>query len=148
MRIGNKNFLKHKIQFIQEMATTYKGLSRKELAYTICENLNWKNEAGNLKVDSCLVLLKKLQTAEKINLNPLQKRIHVKKENKELFDLTNTININGRVDYFNPYIKLIKEKEEYKKWNDLAQRYHYLGYKKNFGLHLKYYICLEGIGTL
>jgi hypothetical protein len=145
MRIGNRNFLEHEIQLIQEMTTTYKGLSRKELAYTICENLNWKNEAGNLKVDSCLVLLKKLQTAEKINLNPLQKRVHIKKEDKELFDLTNTININGRVDYFNPYIKLVKEKEEYKKWNDLIQRYHYLGYKKNFGLHLKYYICLEGI---
>jgi len=115
------------------------------LAYTICENLNWKNEAGNLKVDSCLVLLKKLQTAEKVNLNPLQKRIRIKKDDNELFDFTNTININGRVDYFNPYIKLVKEKEEYKKWNDLVQRYHYLGYKKNFGLHLKYYICLEGI---
>jgi hypothetical protein len=77
MRIGNRNFLEHEIQLIQEMTTTYKGLSRKELAYTICENLNWKNEAGNLKVDSCLVLLKKLQTAEKINLNPLQKRMHI-----------------------------------------------------------------------
>jgi len=31
-------------------------------------------------------------------------------------------------------IKLVKEKEEYKKWNDLVQRYYYLGYKKNFGL--------------
>ena len=73
MRIGNRNFLEHEIQLIQEMTITYKGLSRKELAYTICENFNWKNEAGNLKVDSCLVLLKKLQPAEKINLNPLQK---------------------------------------------------------------------------
>ena len=100
MRIGNKNFLKHKIQLIQEMATTYKGLSRKELAYTICENLNWKNEAGSLKVDSCLVLLKKLQAAEKINLNPLQKRIHVKKENKELFDLTNTINKHKDINFY------------------------------------------------
>ena len=45
MRLGNRNFLEHEIQLIQEMTTTYKGLSRKELAYTICENLNWKNEA-------------------------------------------------------------------------------------------------------
>jgi hypothetical protein len=146
MRIGNRNFLGHEIQLIQELTTTYKGLSRKELAYTICENLNWKNETGNLKVDSCLVLLKKLQAAGEVNLIPLQKRIHIKKDDNELYDFTNTINIiNGTVDNFKPYIKLVKEKEEYKKWNDLVQRYHYLGYKKNFGLHLKYYICLEGI---
>jgi|LGOV01.1.fsa_nt_gb hypothetical protein len=145
MRIGSKNFLKEDIQFIQEMADTYQALSRKELAYTICENLNWKNEAGNLKVDSCLVLLKKLENTGKVNLSPLQKRIHIKKEYREQFNFTNTININGTVDNFNPYIELVKGKEENKKWNDFVQRYHYLGYKKNFGLHLKYYICLEGI---
>jgi hypothetical protein len=145
MRIGSRNFLEHEVQLIQELATSYRSLSRKELAYTICENLNWKNEAGNLKVDSCLVLLNKLLFTGKVNLNPLQKRIHIKKENREQFNFTNTININGTVDNFKPYIEPVKEKEENKKWNDLVQRYHYLGYKKNFGLHLKYYILMEGI---
>ena len=59
MRIGNRNFFEHGIQLIQEFATTYRTVSRKELAYMICENLNWKNEAGNLKVDFCLVLFQK-----------------------------------------------------------------------------------------
>lgn len=146
MRIGSRNFLKKDIQLIQEMTDVYQSLSRKELAYTICENLNWKNDVGNLKVDSCLVLLKKLETTGKVNLRPLQKRIHIKKEYREQFNFTNTININGAVDNFNPYIELVKRKEENKKWNDFVQRYHYLGYKKNFGLHLKYYIRLEEIG--
>jgi len=145
MKIGKRNFLESEIQLIKELTTTYRALSRKELAYTICESLNWKNEAGNLKVDSCLVLLKKLQTAGIVNLNPLQKRIHIKKDDKEQFDIISKTEIKGRVDNFIPYIELVKEKEEYKRWNDLVQRYHYLGYKKNFGLHLKYFICLEGI---
>ena len=145
MRIGNRDFLEHEIQLIQKLAGTYRALSRKELAYTICENLNWQNEAGNLKVDSCLRLLKKLEITGKVSLNPLQKRIHIKKEDGEQFNFTNTISISGTVDNFNPYIELVKEKGENKKWNDLVQRYHYLGYKKNFGLHLKYYIRLEGI---
>ena len=114
MRIGNRNFFGHEIQLIQELATTYRTLSRKELAYTICENLNWKNEAANLKVDSCLVLLEKLQDAGKVNLKPLQKRIHLKKEDPKQFNFTNKININGTVDNFNAYIELVKEKEEYK----------------------------------
>lgn len=143
MRIGKKTFLEQDIQFIQELTTTFQSLSRKELAYTICENINWKNEAGNLKVDSCLVLLKKLETTGTIRLQPLQKRIHSKNDDRELFDLANKININGTVDHFTPYIELVTETDEYRKWNDLVQRYHYLGYKKNFGLHLKYYICLE-----
>ena len=79
MRIGGRDFLKKDIQLIQEMTDIYQALSRKELAYTICENLNWKNDAGNLKIDSCLVLLKKLETTGKVNLKPLQKRIHIKK---------------------------------------------------------------------
>src|SRR4030042_339726 len=145
MKIGSKNFSEQEIELIQELADTYRALSRKELAYTICENLNWKNEAGNLKVDSCLDLLEKLQACGKIKLSPLQKRIHLKKEYKEKFNFGNTININGTVDYFKPYIELIEDKEENEKWNDLMQRYHYLGYKKNFGLHLKYYIRLKGI---
>jgi len=145
MRIGNWDFLEDEIQLIQELAVTYRALSRKELAFTICENLNWKNEAGNLKVDSCLELLRKMEATGRISLNPLQKRIHIKKEDEEHFNFTNTISINGTVDNFNPYIEIVREKEENKKWNDLVQRYHYLGYKKNFGLHLKYYICLEGI---
>jgi hypothetical protein len=145
MRIGNRDFLEDEIQLIQELADIYRALSRKELAYTICENLNWKNEAGNLKVDSCLELLKKMEATGKVSLNPLQKRIHIKKEDAGQFNFTNTVSINGTVDNFKPYIELVKEKEENKKWNDLVQRYHYLGYKKNFGLHLKYYIHLEGI---
>jgi len=83
MRIGSKNFLKEDIQFIQEMADTYQALSRKELAYTICENLNWKNEAGNLKVDSCLVLLKKLENtgkgSQKNNLVLLGNFLHIRR---------------------------------------------------------------------
>ena len=126
MRIGNRNFLGHEIQLIQELAIIYQALSRKELAYTICENLNWKNEAANLKVDSCLVLLEKLQDAGKVNLKPLQKRIHLKKEDPKQFNFTNKINNNGTVDNFNPYIELVKEKEEYKKWNDFVQRNNYL----------------------
>lgn len=51
----------------------YPLLPRKELAFTICENVEWKNEGGNLKVDSCLRMLEKLDVSGKIHLQPIKR---------------------------------------------------------------------------
>ena len=60
MRVGNRELTNKEIVLIQEIVELFPSLSRKELAKTICENLNWKNEANNHKIISCLNLLKKL----------------------------------------------------------------------------------------
>jgi hypothetical protein len=144
MRVGNREFSKKEIVLIQEIVELFPSLYRKEIARTICENLNWKNEANNLKIISCLNLLNKLQEIGKIQLPPLRTTnvIHAK-EKKELYDISNKVDIQSSVENHNVYLKLITEPEDINKWNDLVDRYHYLGYKKNFGLHLKYFIFIE-----
>jgi len=46
---------------IQETVATFGGLSRWELAQTVCEHLEWRTASGSNKVDACLKLLEKLE---------------------------------------------------------------------------------------
>ena len=48
------------IEEIQEIVHLCGRLSRKELAKTISENLQWYTASGTNKVDACLKLLEKL----------------------------------------------------------------------------------------
>jgi len=146
MRVGQREFNNKEILLIQEIVELFPSLSRKEIAKTICENLNWKNESSNLKIISCLNLLKKLHEAGRINLPPSRTTNTAHKPaKKELFDISNKINILSSVEKHDVYLKLIYEPEDSNKWNDLVERYHYLGYKKNFGLHLKYFIFIKEV---
>ena len=146
MRIGQKEFSNKEISIIQEIVDLFPSLSRKELAKTICENLNWKNEANNLKIMSCRNLLNKLHESGKIKLPPFRtiKSIH-QAAKKELYDISDKTEIQGNVKNFHVSLKLISESDSNNKWKDLVERYHYLSYKKNFGLHLKYFILLKEI---
>ena len=146
MRVGNREFTNKEIILIQEIVELFPSLSRKELARTICENLNWKNEANNHKIISCLNLLKKLHETGKINLPPSRTTNIVRKQaKKNLYDISNKIEISSSVENHDVYLKLINEPEDNNNWKDLIDRYHYLGYKKNFGLHLKYYIFIKDV---
>ena len=46
---------------IQEVVQTCKGLSRFELAHTVCELLDWKRPSGGLKARECRDLLERLE---------------------------------------------------------------------------------------
>ena len=78
----------------------FPNLSRRNLANTICENLEWKTPAGSLKVNSCLSLLNNLEKQGKVKLRPLEKRVHTPKplkKEKDLFDITDKADIKGSV---------------------------------------------------
>ncbi len=137
-----------KIHEIITYAEYFPNLSRRELANTICENLEWKTPAGSLKVNSCLSLLSNLEKQGKVKLRSLEKRVHkskpLKKE-KDLFDITDRTDIKGSANDYRVFLKQVVEDNLHIEWNDLVQRYHYLGYKKLFGLSIKYFIHLNGV---
>lgn len=119
-------------------------LSRKELAFTICENLQWKTPSGKLRVDVCLALLAELDATCVVKLAPLRSWKKSDSPVKELMDIVDKSEVKGCVNLFRPRLRLTPP-NEYGFWNDLVERYHYLGYKRNFGQHLKYFIDLDGM---
>ncbi len=139
-----------KMQQIITYTEDFPNLSRRDLANTICENLEWKTPAGSLKVNSCLSLLSKLEKQGKVKLRPLEKRVHTPKplkNEKDLFDITDKAEINGSVKDYQVLLKQVVEDNLHAEWNDLIQRYHYLGYKKLFGSSIKYFIHLDGVSN-
>lgn len=58
---GGREIYDRDIEGIQEVTRVCGGLSRKELAHTVCDHLSWVTASGRHKIDACMKLLKKLE---------------------------------------------------------------------------------------
>ena len=59
---SGRRFTRKQLEQVQETVQTFKNLSRKELALTICEHLKWETPNGKLKINSALSLLEQLES--------------------------------------------------------------------------------------
>lgn len=140
-----RNFTSQEIVDIRETVRMFARLSLKELAYTICENLEWFMPNGGLKVESCLQLLKKLEAKGIISLPMKKEKIPRKKEQIIPCPQTDAPpTITGNIADYAP-IELIPVYDQTKMrlWNEYIHRYHVLGYKRPFGAHQRYFIISE-----
>ena len=60
------------LQLIVELTRRYRGLSRNELAHTVCELLDWRRPNGGLKTAECRLLLEQLQQRQELALPTLR----------------------------------------------------------------------------
>jgi hypothetical protein len=56
-RFCGREFTTEEVSLIQEVVETCAGISRLELAHTVCELLEWKRPGGGLKARECRDLL-------------------------------------------------------------------------------------------
>ena len=56
-----RRFTRKQLVQVQETVQLFPHLSRKELAFTVCEHLSWTTPTGHNKVNSCLTLLSELE---------------------------------------------------------------------------------------
>ena len=61
-RYCGREFTAEEVSLIQEVVQTCAGISRTELAYTVCELLEWKRAGGGLKARECRDLLDRLES--------------------------------------------------------------------------------------
>jgi Domain of unknown function (DUF4338) len=130
------------IKIIIEIVETYTQLSYKELAKTVCENLNWFSASGALKYDACVKLLGKLQSIGLIELplkRPIKRSITPKKPMLILPEFESPIQCGIR-DLGSVHLILVTENEENRLWEAYVDRYHYLGYRKPFGCTARYFV--------
>ncbi len=128
---------------LQETVELFRGLSRWELAQTICEHLGWVTATGANKVHACLNLLDKLEDKGVIRL-PAKRRWQQRKTSKPVAqtDRSSAGNeISGKLADIAPvHLGVVLDKEKSSLFNEYVDRYHYLGYKKPFGCSLRYFI--------
>jgi len=132
---------------IRETVETFWRLSQRELAQTVCEHLGWHTASGGNKVDACLKLLKRLEAQGRIRLPA--KRDSSRKSCKQPTASPMILPqepVVGKLSDIGPIrLRVVQGKEDTALFNEYLSRYHYLGYKKPFGCHLRYFV--EGAGS-
>jgi hypothetical protein len=130
------------IEEIRETVATFRRLSRRELAMTICEHLGWYSVTGSAKVDACVKFLEKLESQGYLKLpqrhafSPVEKRTPYASDRTEPQSrIECSLKEVGRVR-----LAVVREKEERELWNEFVHRYHYLGYKRPFGCFARYFV--------
>jgi hypothetical protein len=71
-RFCGREFTREELSLIQEVVKTCAGISRTELAYTVCELLDWKRAGGGLKAQECRDLLERLESQGVLTLPALR----------------------------------------------------------------------------
>lgn len=136
------------LEQIRDTVETFSNLSQTELAKTICEHLSWYTASGKNKVDACLKLLQRLETEGLIRLPEKDKSQSRRKKSKQLI-MSNRSRpqeeVEGTLSDIGPItFRVAQGREEISLFNEYLERYHYLGYKRPFGCHLRYFIEAQG----
>lgn len=141
-----RDFLLEELDEIIETVEMFPTLSCKELASTICENLNWVTPTGNYKLKSCMSLLEKMQKDGLIKLPAKASHSKGGKEKIVIGPRTEPgSEIIGNISDLDPIeLEKVNSKDGRKLWNEYIERYHSLGYKRPFGAHQRYFIRTEG----
>ena len=150
----NKNYIFRNRLFTQDELALIKSIVRKhwsdgrrKIATIICEELKWYGFNGRLKVIACLEALRRMEKKGLLRLPPKGscggyhelKLLHPEdvnfREPKE--KIIGSVEKMGEVRFY-----MVNTEEENALWRYLIQRYHYLGYRRPVGRHLKYFVYL------
>ncbi|HKZ79828.1 MAG TPA: DUF4338 domain-containing protein [Pyrinomonadaceae bacterium] len=137
-----RSFSAAEIKLICEVVADFGSLSLTEIARTICELLEWKRPNGRLKNHECRLLLEKLSAAGVFSLPALRQSgpggrrvVTYTASGQEQEPIT------GSVSQFAPLsLSVVRSGSESSLWNELIERYHYLGYRVPVGANLRYFV--------
>ena len=136
-----RQFSSAELQLICEVVKRYAGLSRMELAHTVCELLQWQRSAGGLKARECREFLELLDSQGMVRLpskrptKPVgsRTRVPVSAEGEPAALL------QGKVGAFAPIVlEPVQSEPQRLLFRELVGRYHYLGHAVPFGAHVRY----------
>ncbi len=145
-RFCGRTFNSEELSEIDEIICSCQGLSRTELANTVCELFNWKRPTGRLKTVECRQFLEYLESKGVIDLPGRKKGrpkgVKTKVRRTEKGGAQEII--SGKVKELTPLaLNGVKSKEQRDLWYEYVDRYHYLGYQLPFGAQLRYFIESE-----
>lgn len=143
---GGRMFTASEIALTCEVAATCRGVSRKELANTISELLDWRRANGSLKEPECLQLLERLEgkgvlvLPAKRQTRPAGSRTSIPRTEAGEVGVA----LNGPLEAFAPVsLERVTSVEARQRFRELVDRHHPLGYKVPFGAYLQYLIWIH-----
>jgi hypothetical protein len=142
-RFSGRKFSPRELNLIREVVTSCSGLSRKELAQTVCELLGWKRPTGTLKARECWEFLDKLEAAGLLTLPEKQRRRPIGSRTRVPVTARGDYGreLSGEVGDFAPIeLEAVETADQRLLFRELVGRHHYLGHKVPFGAHLRYLV--------
>jgi len=142
-RFSGRGFRPKELALIRDIVQDCSGLSRMELAHTVCELLRWRRPNGSLKARECREFLERLEGRGVLELP-------AKRPGRALGSVTRVPQtaagepgrkLVGTVRDIEPLsVERVSEREARLLFRELIGRYHYLGHKVPFGAHLRYLV--------
>jgi hypothetical protein len=142
-RFCGREVAPEEVSLVQEVVTACGGISRKELAYTVCELLDWKRANGKLKERECRDFLESLEYQGVLKLP--EKKLTGSGASRKCVATDGPgwpySGLSGSVEMYTPLsVEQVKEPEQHRLFQELVSRYHYLGYAMPFGARLQYLV--------
>ncbi len=141
-----REFTGEEILLIQEVVATCGGISRRELAHTVCELLEWKRPNDRLKARECSDLLELLESKGALTLpeKKLKSKTSCQKIVPAIPRRQPDSNLSGSVEEFTPLeVQRVRNRDQRDLFKELIGRYHYLGYAMPFGARLQYLVYVN-----
>ena len=140
--IGGRRIGEEEIEHAVEVARRCSGLSRREIALTLCEHWEWISASGAPKDRTCMKLLAQLEAAGRVGLRakrevkrPLSTRPLWTKRTEPGCEVRMALSLVGRIE-----LQVVTGTEENRLWKEYVDRYHYLNWKEGFGCRLRYFV--------
>ncbi len=117
----------------------FPGLSRTELAYTVCENIGWHAPNGKERLHSCFGLLEQLHQVGIINAPEKQKQAPHRPRSQRSASLPQRV-VQADLRDVRPISVVPVPPEEQSVWDATVATHHPFGFQRAFGAHQRYWI--------
>lgn len=142
-RFAGRELDQGELDLLREVVETCSGLSRTELAKTVCELLGWRRANGSLKALECREYLERLERSGWVQLPPRRRRRPLGSSTR----IPKTQRgeprqaLVGSVEEFSPIaVEEVRHPQDSDLFRELVGRYHYLGYQVAYGAQLRYLV--------
>ncbi len=142
---SGRRLTRRQIADIQETVQLLPNDSRNELAKTICEHLGWTTAKGAYRVGACLGMLETLEGHGILEL-PARREESVRDMRAADRPAWTSASdpqpeIAAPLSGLRPLdLEPVTDAEGRQLWNAFVDRHHYLGYRRPFGAHVRYFI--------
>lgn len=142
-RFGGRPLTPQELTLVREVVASCEGLSRAELAQTVCELLGWRRPSGSLRGLECRRWLEELESRGWFCLPPKRPRRPPGRPTRVPVSARGEPGavLEGSVRDVAPVVlEAVDKPVEQALFRELVGRYHYLGYRLPYGAQLRYLV--------
>ena len=139
LQISGRVFSPDDILWLTKTLSGQKEISRESLARSFCQYAGWYKPDGGLKTMSCKVALLRLDKLGLLNLPAPRKKNNYSRKPSRTPLAESQPEIRIEASGLELHFELVNPKTS-SFWNELIDRYHYLGYSPLAGAQLRYFV--------